>query len=131
MTLDKAAATANAALNIEWWQGLRNGNLMLHYQPQMACDGRMSGVEALVRWCAGALVRWQHPQSGLVFPQEFIFQAEVGGLILPLGKWVPESARNRSAEHFGKRRSPAVYAPRVCRSGDAGHPAGRREGVKA
>jgi len=55
MTLDKAAATANAALNIEWWQGLRNGNLMLHYQPQMACDGRMSGVEALVRWCAGAL----------------------------------------------------------------------------
>lgn len=78
------AATANAALNVELRQGLRNEEFLLHYQPQVDRHGRMSGVEALVRW--------RHPERGLIFPQEFIAQAEESGLILPLGKRVLEEA---------------------------------------
>ncbi len=80
----QAAATANAALNFELRQSLRKGDFLLHYQPQVGRDGRMFGVEALIRW--------QHPQRGLVFPNDFIAQAEESGLILPLGKWGLETA---------------------------------------
>lgn len=80
----QAAAIANAALNVELRQSLRNQAFLLHYQPQVDRHGVMSGVEALVRW--------RHPERGLVFPDAFIAQAEESGLILPLGKWVLESA---------------------------------------
>ncbi|MEO6015688.1 MAG: EAL domain-containing protein [Polaromonas sp.] len=84
------AATANAALNLELRQGLREHQFVLHYQPQVGRNGRMIGVEALVRW--------RHPQRGLVFPDNFIAQAEESGLILPLGKWVLETACAQLAE---------------------------------
>jgi len=80
----QAAATAGAALNLELRQGLRDHAFELHYQPQVGHDGHMFGVEALLRW--------RHPVRGLVFPDEFIPQAEDSGLILPLGKWVLETA---------------------------------------
>ncbi len=80
----QAAATANAALGSELRQALRNQEFLLHYQPQVGPDGLMVGVEALVRW--------QHPERGLVYPDEFISQAEESGLILPLGQWVLEVA---------------------------------------
>ena len=76
----QALATANAALNSELRQGLRQHQFVLHYQPQVAGNGKMWGVEALVRWV--------HPQRGLVMPDEFIAHAEESGLILPLGQWV-------------------------------------------
>ncbi|NMM09585.1 MAG: EAL domain-containing protein [Polaromonas sp.] len=80
----QAAVTANAALNSELRQGLRDHEFLLHYQPQVGRYGRMIGVEALVRW--------QHPQRQLIFPDAFISQAEESGLILPLGQWVLETA---------------------------------------
>jgi diguanylate cyclase (GGDEF)-like protein/PAS domain S-box-containing protein len=80
----QAAATASAALTTELRQGLRKQEFVLHYQPQVGRDGRMLGVEALVRW--------QHPERNLVFPDAFISQAEESGLILPLGQWVLETA---------------------------------------
>lgn len=79
----QAAASANAALSTQLRQGLRNQEFLLHYQPQVGLAG-MFGVEALVRW--------QHPERGLVHPNEFIAQAEESGLILPLGQWVLEQA---------------------------------------
>lgn len=62
---------------------LRREELRLHYQPlvQLA-DGTISGAEALVRW--------QHPEQGLLAPGTFIGLAEENGLIVPLGRWVLE-----------------------------------------
>ncbi len=79
----QAAATANATLGAELRQSLRSQDFVLHYQPQVGRQG-MFGVEALVRW--------QHPERGLVYPDAFIQQAEESGLILPLGQWVLETA---------------------------------------
>lgn len=58
---------------------------LLHYQPKMdLVTGRINGMEALVRW--------QHPDVGLVNPADFILLAEETGIIIPLGKWVLRQA---------------------------------------
>ncbi len=62
-------------------QGLNNGSFILHYQPLVCLkSGRIVGVEALVRWL--------HPDLGLIMPDRFIKVAEDTGLINPLGDWV-------------------------------------------
>ena len=72
------------ALEADLRQGLTSGHFVLHYQPLAEVDGRMTGVEALVRW--------NHPTRGLVAPNDFIAPAEESGLILPLGQWVMRTA---------------------------------------
>jgi EAL domain-containing protein (putative c-di-GMP-specific phosphodiesterase class I)/CheY-like chemotaxis protein len=71
-------------------RGLDRGELEVHYQPVVRlAESTMVGVEALVRW--------NHPQRGLILPAEFIPVAEETGLILPLGTFVLEQACGRVA----------------------------------
>ena len=80
----QATVTARAALEVDLRQGLQQNQFVLYYQAQVDEQGRMTGAEALVRW--------QHPRRGLMFPAEFVPLAEETGLILPLGHWVLETA---------------------------------------
>ena len=80
----QAAVSARAALEVELRTAIVDQQFLLHYQPQLDGKGRVLGAEALVRW--------RHPERGMVSPAEFIPLAEESGLILPLGNWVLETA---------------------------------------
>lgn len=79
-----AAVAARATLELELRNALEAEQFVLHFQPQFDRDTRLIGCEALVRW--------QHPQRGLLAPGSFIPLAEASGLILPLGSWVLRKA---------------------------------------
>ena len=79
----QAAIKARANLEDDLRLGIQEDQMLLYYQPQVDGQGRLLGAEALVRW--------RHPQRGLVSPAEFIPLAEETGLILALGQRVLEA----------------------------------------
>ncbi|MGH7738957.1 MAG: EAL domain-containing protein [bacterium] len=82
-------------------RAMEKEEFVVHYQPQIdLATRRMVGVEALIRW--------QHPDLGLVFPSEFIGLAEDTGLIVPIGEWIMKKVcqQNKKWQDMG--------LPKVC-----------------
>ena len=80
----QAALAARASLDAALRRAIQERQFALHYQPQVDSRGGIFGAEALLRWA--------HPERGLVPPGQFVSLAEETGLILAIGQWVLESA---------------------------------------
>ena len=99
----QALATRNLQLLNAMRHGLEQNQFHLNYQPQISIrDGRVIGVEALLRW--------SHPTLGQISPAEFIPIAEDCGLILPIGEWVLREAANQIKRWMDKGHKPIVVA---------------------
>ncbi|WP_293660953.1 EAL domain-containing protein [Rhodoferax sp. OV413] len=85
-----AAIEARAALETDLRRGLAEYQFALHYQIQMRDGSTPVGAEALIRW--------NHPERGMIAPGSFISLAEETGLIQPLGQWVIEEACRQLAQ---------------------------------
>ncbi|WP_367848921.1 EAL domain-containing protein [Rhodoferax sp. WC2427] len=91
----QARVNARTVLEAEMREALLKGQFLLHYQPQVeGGQQRLTGVEVLVRWL--------HPERGMVSPAAFIPLAETSGLILPLGAWVLRTACTQLAAWAGQ-----------------------------
>ncbi|MBI5501871.1 MAG: EAL domain-containing protein [Deltaproteobacteria bacterium] len=116
-------------------EAVARNELVLHYQPQRSIrDGSLVGVEALVRW--------RHPERGLLLPMDFLPAAAAAGLLRPIGRWVLEAAVAQAcaweaAGHFsgrmavnlwsGELRNPELADEVGGLLGRTGLPAGRLE----
>lgn len=90
-------------LETELRQALEHQEFVLHYQPKLDLkNNRITGVEALLRW--------QHPQRGLVPPLEFIPLLEDNGLIVPVGEWVIRTACEQTVRWRESGLPPLVVA---------------------
>jgi diguanylate cyclase len=100
-------ATSRLALETNLRRAIQNEEFLVHYQPRVAVDTlAITGVEALVRW--------QHPQLGLVPPSEFIPLAEDTGLIVPIGEWVLRTACLQGRRWRDEGFAPIQIAVNIC-----------------
>jgi diguanylate cyclase (GGDEF)-like protein len=96
-------AVERLTLENDMRNALGKDEFLLHYQPKIdAKSKKLTGMEALVRW--------QHPQRGLVSPLDFIFIAEETGLINPLGQWVLQTACEQNKKWHDSGMEPVPIA---------------------
>ena len=92
-------ASRRLALGSDLWRAVEGGQLVLHYQPTLRIGrDEVVGFEALVRW--------EHPELGLIPPATFIPVAEESGAIVPIGRWVLDEACREAAAW--RRRDPEL-----------------------
>ena len=94
-------AVARLEMENDLRRALDNEQLQIHYQPNIRLsDELVVGVEALIRW--------RHPQMGLVAPADFIPLAEETGLIIPIGRWVIDTACRQLGDWINRRGAGAT-----------------------
>ncbi|ONH31841.1 MULTISPECIES: EAL domain-containing protein [Protofrankia] len=83
------------------------GDLRLHYQPVVSLGGEIVGAEALLRW--------QHPERGLLYPEAFLPLAEETGIVVPLDRWALRTACHTAATWAATRAAgpPPACPPRI------------------
>ncbi len=87
-------------------RALARREFVLHYQPKVDLEtGVMTGAEALIRW--------EHPERGLLFPKDFVPIAEDCGLIVPIGHWVMREACRQARAWIDEGRRPPAVAVNV------------------
>jgi len=87
-------------------RALQRQEFALHYQPKVNLNnGKISGAEALLRW--------NHPVDGMVFPQRFVRIAEDSGLIVPIGRWVLNEACTQAKKWFDSGLVPVSVAVNI------------------
>jgi diguanylate cyclase len=97
-----ADAVQRVRLERDLRRAVKEHQLVLHYQPQIDLDtGEMVGAEALLRWA--------HPELGLIAPDRFLAIAEESGLMLPIGDWV----LNAACEQYRRWRREGVRLERI------------------
>ena len=97
---------ARVSMSSELREAIDSGQLFLRYQPQIEIrSGRIIGLEALVRW--------RHPERGVLGPGEFIAVAEKTGLIVALGRWVMREACRQGKEWLDAGAAPISIAVNV------------------
>ena len=103
MNLD---AVEHQQVRVGLLHAMERGEFRLHYQPQIDINsGKVIGAEALIRW--------QHPERGLLMPDHFIRIAEESGLIVPIGAWVLREACRQAAAWRRTGLPPLVIAVNV------------------
>jgi EAL domain-containing protein (putative c-di-GMP-specific phosphodiesterase class I) len=87
-------------------RALARQEFVLHYQPKIDLDtGVMTGAEALIRWV--------HPERGLMLPADFVPIAEDCGLMVPIGQWVLREACRQARVWIDKGRRPMAVAVNI------------------
>lgn len=93
---------SRSSLEQELQAAVTKGQFVLYFQPQCKKDGSVVGAEALIRW--------NHPEKGLLFPNSFISLAEETGIIIPIGQWVLKESMRKLGDWARTTKIPKDFS---------------------